>query len=119
MTWLRLSSNEWRRRPFRVGVTVAGVAIAVAAFCSLLAFSRGYQSGIRLELDRLGAHVLLVPKGCPYDALAAVIAHKVRRLILLGVTAPRIQEAVLRAAHFLWITYAFGISGFSTAVAPT
>lgn len=73
MTWLRLSRNEWRRRPFRVAVTIAGVAIAVAAFCSLLAFSRGYQSGIRLELDRLGAHVLLVPKGCPYDAASMAL----------------------------------------------
>ncbi len=73
MTWLRLSSNEWRRRPFRVAVTVAGVAIAVAAFCSLLAFSRGYKNGIRLELDRLGAHVLLVPKGCPYDAASMAL----------------------------------------------
>ncbi len=73
MTWLKLSVSEWRRRPFRTTVTVAGVAIAIGAFCSLLAFSRGYQKGIRLELDRLGAHVLLVPKGCPYDAASMAL----------------------------------------------
>jgi len=73
MTWLQLSMNEWRRKPLRAAATVSGVAIAVAGFCSLLAFSRGYQSGIRLELNRLGAHVLLVPKGCPYDAASMAL----------------------------------------------
>lgn len=37
-------------------------------------------------------------KGSAYDELAASIVRKVRRLILLGVTAPKIEEAVLRAA---------------------
>src|SRR6266576_5474896 len=74
MTWTKLSLKEWQRRPLRTGVTVAGVAIAVAALFSLLAFQRGYREGVRSELDRLGAHVLVVPKGCPYDA-ASIALH--------------------------------------------
>ncbi len=74
MTWLELSFKEWQRRPLRTGVTAAGVAIAIAALFSLLAFQRGYRNGIRSELDRLGAHVLVVPKGCPYDA-ASIALH--------------------------------------------
>jgi putative ABC transport system permease protein len=50
------------------------VAIAVAALFSLLAFQRGYREGVQRELDRLGAHVLVVPKGCPYDA-ASIALH--------------------------------------------
>src|SRR5215510_13609164 len=73
MTWLKLSLNEWRRRPLRSAVTVAGVAIATAALFSLLAFQKGYRNGVRRELDRLGAHVLLVPKGCPYDAASMAL----------------------------------------------
>ena len=57
----------------RTAVTTAGVAIATAALFSLLAFQRGYREGVRLELDRLGAHVLLVPKGCPYDAASMAL----------------------------------------------
>jgi putative ABC transport system permease protein len=49
------------------------VAIATAALFSLLAFQSGYQSGIRGELDRLGAHILVVPKGCPYDAASMAL----------------------------------------------
>jgi len=73
MNWLTLSRNEWRRRPLRTGVTVAGVAIAVAALFSLLAFHDGYQDGVRSEINRLGAHVLVVPKGCPYDAASMAL----------------------------------------------
>lgn len=74
MNWLALSLNEWRRRPLRTGITLAGVAIAVAAMFSLLAFHDGYRDGVRHEIDRLGAHILVVPKGCPYDA-ASIALH--------------------------------------------
>src|SRR5437660_11986474 len=74
MTWARLSANEWRRRPVRTSVTAAGVAIATAALFSLLACQSGYRDGVQRELDRLGAHILVVPKGCPYDA-ASIALH--------------------------------------------
>lgn len=62
------------RRRLRAAVTMSGVALAVAlAFC-LIGFQRGYQRALRTELDRLGAHVLVVPKGCPYDA-ASIALH--------------------------------------------
>jgi putative ABC transport system permease protein len=73
MTLLQLSSKEWRRRPWRTAVTTAGVAIATAALFSLLSFQQGYRKGVQQELDRLGAHVLLVPKGCPYDAASMAL----------------------------------------------
>jgi len=73
MTWIQLSLKEWQRRPSRTGVTTSGVAIAIATLFSLLAFQRGYRDGVRNELDRLGAHVLVVPKGCPYDAASMAL----------------------------------------------
>lgn len=74
MTWAGLSFKEWERRPLRTCISTAGVALAIAAVFSLLAFQSGYQAGVRAELDRLGAHVLVVPKGCPYDA-ASIALH--------------------------------------------
>src|SRR5262245_22073899 len=73
MNWLELSAKEWRRRPVRTSVTMAGVAIAIASLFSLLSFQRGYREGVRHELDGLGAHVLVVPKGCPYDAASMAL----------------------------------------------
>src|SRR5437870_4225650 len=74
MNWINLTISNAKRRRMRTLVTVAGVAVAVASLCSLLAFERGYERGMRGELDRLGAHILVVPKGCPYDA-ASIALH--------------------------------------------
>jgi putative ABC transport system permease protein len=71
---LRLIASNLLRRRLRSAVTAFGVAIAVATLFSLVAFQRGYQSGLKSELDRLGAHLLVVPKGCPYDA-ASIALH--------------------------------------------
>jgi putative ABC transport system permease protein len=83
------------------------VAIATAALFSLLAFQRGYRDGVRQELDRLGAHVLVVPKGCPYDAasmalhgaswpcyLKARYLDEVRAVIGVATAAPVFMSAV-------------------------
>ncbi len=74
MRWLLMSLQNAMRRKLRTAVTAAGVAIGIAALFSLLAFEQGYQNGIRMELDHLGAHVLVAPKGCPYDA-ASIALH--------------------------------------------
>lgn len=71
---VQLVARNLTRRPLRTLVTTAGVALAVAAFFSILAFQNGYRRGLREELDGLGAHLLLVPKGCPYDA-ASIALH--------------------------------------------
>ncbi len=99
MTWLRLALRNGTRRKLRTLVTTMGVAIAVAALFSLLAFQRGYQSGMQGELDRLGAHVLVVPKGCPYDA-ASIALH--------GASWP----CYLKAAY---LTQVRGTAGVATA----
>ena len=72
--WFRLAWQNMLRRRLRTGATVLGVAVAMTALFSLLAFERGYRAGMQGELDRLGAHVLVVPKGCPYDA-ASIALH--------------------------------------------
>jgi putative ABC transport system permease protein len=74
LPWSRLAVKEWRRRPLRTAIATGGVSIAVAALFSLLSFHDGYRDGVKAEINRLGAHVLVVPKGCPYDA-ASIALH--------------------------------------------
>jgi putative ABC transport system permease protein len=71
--WLKLAACEWRQRPLRNAVAAAGVGIATAAVTTVLAFEHGYQRGLHEALDRLGAQVLIVPKGCPYDAASMAL----------------------------------------------
>jgi putative ABC transport system permease protein len=73
LTLSQVAFRNLSRRPVRTAVTMVGVALAVAAFFSIISFQRGYQRGLRLELDRLGAHLLVVPKGCPYDAASMAL----------------------------------------------
>lgn len=73
MNWMRLAVRGLRHRPARTLVTVAGVAIAIAGCFGVLAFQSGYRRSLAFELDRLGAHILVVPKGCPYDAASLAL----------------------------------------------
>ena len=72
--WLRIASKNILRRPVRSILTLAGVAVAVAMLFNLLQFQRGYERGLRGELGDLGAHIMVVPRGCPYEA-ATIVLH--------------------------------------------
>ena len=74
MTWFALGFKNLIRRPTRTVLTVLGVAIAIAVLYSLFEFQRGYQARLKGELGALGAHVMVVPKGCPYEA-ATIALH--------------------------------------------
>jgi len=74
MVWFGLAWKNILRRPVRSSLTVLGVAIAIAVLFSLLDFQRGYERGLREELNALGAHIMIVPKGCPYEA-ATIVLH--------------------------------------------
>ena len=104
--WNRLAAAEWRRRPWRSGLMALAVAVSVAMVSLLSGFQRGYRMGLQGELDRLGAHILVVPKGCPYDA-ASIALHganwpcylreeylrEVRAVPQVGTAAPALMGA--------------------------
>lgn len=74
MNWTAIALKNILRRPIRSILTIAGVAIAVAMLFNLLEFQRGYEKGLRSELAGLGAHIMIVPRGCPYEA-ATIVLH--------------------------------------------
>jgi len=74
MSWFYLAFKNLVRRPTRTILTVMGVGIAIAVLYSLFEFQRGYQERLKGELGALGAHVMVVPKGCPYEA-ATIALH--------------------------------------------
>ena len=57
----------------RNGLTVAGLAIAVAVVVGLRSFGNGYRRALSSEMERTGVQMMLVPLGCPYDAAARVL----------------------------------------------
>jgi putative ABC transport system permease protein len=73
MNFFTLAIKNLLRRRGRTILTILGVAIAVAVLFSLLSFNSGYAKQLGGELDRLGIHMLAVPKGCPYEAASLII----------------------------------------------
>lgn len=73
MAWLKIAIKNIIRRPTRSALTVAGVAASIAVLFSLLAFQQGYEASLRQDLNSLGAHIMIVPKGCPYEASTIVL----------------------------------------------
>ena len=69
----RLIIGNLRHKKIRTLLTLIGLALATGTLFSLLAFKRGYERALERELEGLGAHILVVPKGCPYDAASLAL----------------------------------------------
>jgi putative ABC transport system permease protein len=72
---LQLITSNLLRRPLRNGLTLGGIAVAMAVLVCIVAFGDGYRAALRGELDRAGVQLMLVPLGCPYDAAARVLKN--------------------------------------------
>ena len=68
-----IAYKNLKRKKIRTGLTVGGVAIAVAVLVSLLGFDAGYQKGLENDINKLGYHLLVTAKGCPYEAATLML----------------------------------------------
>jgi putative ABC transport system permease protein len=73
MNFITLAVKNLMRRRGRTVLTVLGVAIAISVLFSLIALNTGYEIELNREMNSLGAHILAVPKGCPYEAASLMI----------------------------------------------
>lgn len=73
MNMLTIVWDGIRRRKIRTALSMLGIAIAAAALFSLLSLRQGYESGMQAELENMGAQIVAVAKGCPYEALAVIM----------------------------------------------
>lgn len=71
--YLSLATRNLRRRPVRTGLTVAGVALAVTVGVSLGGFMLGYRGAIDRSINMLGFQVMIMAKGCPYEAATMML----------------------------------------------
>src|SRR3974377_1345961 len=71
--YVTLAAKNLRRRPARTGPTVAGVALAVTVAVSLGGFMLGYSGAIEKSIDMLGFQVMIMAKGCPYEAATMML----------------------------------------------
>jgi putative ABC transport system permease protein len=73
---MNLFSFAWKnlkRNLTRTLLTIFSVAIAVTLLVSFLGLNEGYTKAILKDVNQLGAQLLAVPKGCPYEATALIM----------------------------------------------
>ncbi|MBL7129934.1 MAG: ABC transporter permease [Candidatus Omnitrophica bacterium] len=73
MKFFIVAFKNLKRRKIRTLLTISGVAIAIAVLVSLLGFDMGYQKGLSNDIDKMGYHVLVTAKGCPYEAATLML----------------------------------------------
>src|SRR5690349_18857193 len=71
--YFALAMKNLRRRVVRTGLTIAGVALAVTVAVSLGGFMLGYRGAIDKSINMLGFQVMIMAKGCPYEAATMML----------------------------------------------
>jgi putative ABC transport system permease protein len=64
----KIAATNLLRRPARTIFTMLGIALAIAILTALWGVGQGYQDSLQSDVDKLGFHVLVTAKGCPYEA---------------------------------------------------
>ena len=73
MKFFAVALKNLLRRRMRTGLTLMGIAIGIAMLFSFMSFNQGYQASLRKDLGNMGAHMLAIAKGCPYEATAMIL----------------------------------------------
>ncbi len=73
MNYLTLAAKNLMHRPSRTILTLIGVGLAVAVAVSLMGFNIGYRRSISASIDKLGFQIMIMAKGCPYEAATMML----------------------------------------------
>lgn len=73
MNVFSLAFKNLIKKRIRTLLTTGGVATAVFVLVSLSGFDAGYQRSLNSDVDKLGYHLLVTAKGCPYEAATLML----------------------------------------------
>ncbi|MBL8240863.1 MAG: ABC transporter permease [Bryobacterales bacterium] len=87
-----LAVKNLRRRMVRTSLTAAGVALAVTVAVSLGGFMLGYRGAIDESIDMLGFQIMIMAKGCPYEAATMMLKGGTGLLYLPADVYEKVKE---------------------------
>jgi putative ABC transport system permease protein len=76
----------------RTALTVTGVGLAVAVAVSLGGFVLGYRQAIDKSIEMLGFQVMIMAKGCPYEAATLMLKGGTGLLYLPSDTYQKVKD---------------------------
>jgi putative ABC transport system permease protein len=69
----QVATKSLLRKRTRSALTILGIAMAAWVLVSLFGFNRGYEASLNKDIDNLGFQMLVVAKGCPYEAATLML----------------------------------------------
>jgi putative ABC transport system permease protein len=61
------------RKKTRTLLTLVGIMLSSWVLVSLLGFNRGYESALNRDIDNMGYQLMVMAKGCPYEAATMML----------------------------------------------
>jgi len=69
----QIAYKNLQRKKTRTLLTLVGIVLSSWVLVSLLGFNRGYEAALNRDIDNMGYQVMVMAKGCPYEAATMML----------------------------------------------
>jgi len=69
----KVSYKNLLRKKTRSILTIVGIALSAWVLASLMGFNQGYEASLNRDIDNMGFQMMLMAKGCPYEAATLML----------------------------------------------
>jgi len=73
ITTFQVAYKNLLRKRIRSLLTLIGIALSAWVLVSLLGFNHGYETGLNKDIDNMGFQLMIMAKGCPYEAATMML----------------------------------------------
>jgi putative ABC transport system permease protein len=73
ITKFQVAYKNLLRKKIRTLLTLIGIALSAWVLVSLLGFNRGFETALNRDIDNMGYQMMLMAKGCPYEAATMML----------------------------------------------
>jgi len=73
ITKFQVAYKNLLRKKVRTILTVIGIALSSWVLVSLLGFNSGYEQSLNKDIDNMGFQLMVMAKGCPYEAATLML----------------------------------------------
>ena len=69
----QIAHKNLLRKKARTVLTLIGITLSSWVLVSLLGFNRGYEKALNRDIDNMGYQIMVMAKGCPYEAATMML----------------------------------------------
>ena len=73
ITKFQVAYKNLLRKKIRSILTLIGIALSAWVLVSLLGFNHGFETALNRDIDNMGFQMMLMAKGCPYEAATMML----------------------------------------------